>query len=173
MKASDQGTQGEKWQRYQAIPRTLTFVTSISPVSGLQEVLLLKGAPTKRLWANKFNGLGGHVEAHESVYEAAVREVQEEAGLTLADIVLRGVVNIDTGPAQLGVMMFVFCTAATTREIHHSAEGRPQWIPVTALADYPLVDDLYRLIPLALGDGPPFFGHYSPRPNGEMHYRFG
>ena len=173
MKVSEQGTQTAKRQRYQAIPRTLTFVTSINAETGMQEVLLLKGAPTKRLWANKFNGLGGHVEAHESVYEAAVREVQEEAGLTPADLVLRGVVNIDTGPGQPGVMMFVFCAAATTRAIHHSAEGHPQWVPVTALAHYPLVDDLYRLLPLALGDGLPFFGHYSPLPNGEMHYRFG
>ena len=173
MKASEQGTQAEKRQRYQAIPRTLTFVTSVNPQTDAQEVLLLKGAPTKRLWANKFNGLGGHVEAHESVYEAAIREVHEEAGLALADIVLRGVVNIDTGPERPGVMIFVFCVATATRAIHDSAEGHPQWIPTAEIAHYPLVDDLYHLLPLALGDGPPFFGHYSPLPNGEMHYRFG
>jgi 8-oxo-dGTP diphosphatase len=33
--------------------------------------LLLKGAPTKRLWANKYNGLGGHIERGEDVLSAA------------------------------------------------------------------------------------------------------
>ena len=77
---------------------------------------MLKGAPTKRLWANQYNGLGGHVEADEDVYAAALREVNEETGLSVTDLTLRGVVNVDTGNDEFGqrpgVMMFVFAGAA-------------------------------------------------------------
>src|SRR5260370_42114690 len=64
--------------RYSIIPRVLCFVT------WMDEVLLLKGAPDKKLWAGKYNGLGGHVERGESGHAAAQREILEESGL--ADI---------------------------------------------------------------------------------------
>src|SRR5690348_10699532 len=112
MQASEQGVREPGRQRYQAIPRTLIFLTSQHPQTGADEVLLIKGAPTKRLWANRYNGLGGHVEAHENVLSAARREVHEETGLLPEQLVLRGVVNIDTGRDELGarpgVLMFVF-----------------------------------------------------------------
>lgn len=173
MKATEQGTVEPTRQRYQVIPRTLIFVISSNPETGSQEVLLIQGASTKRLWANKFNGLGGHVEAHESVYEAAAREVQEEAGLALTEFDLRGVINIDVGPERPGVILFVFCASTATRSVRASAEGTLQWVPTDELAAYPLVDDLVHLLPRVLADGPPLFGHYSPLPDGTLRYRLG
>jgi 8-oxo-dGTP diphosphatase len=175
MKTSAQGTHDPKRQRYQAIPRVLIFLHSRNPQTGEEEVLLLKGAPTKRLWANHYNGLGGHVEAEEDVYSAARREVQEEAGLEVPQLALCGVVNIDTGSDEQGlrpgVMMFVFAGEAPAREVVASHEGELEWLPLNALREYPLVDDLYELIPRAL-QGAFFYGHYAPRADGEMEYRF-
>ncbi len=48
--------------QYTVVARTLVFLTCGS------KVLLLKGAPTKRLWAGKYNGIGGHLEPGESPY---------------------------------------------------------------------------------------------------------
>ena len=62
MKVTEQGARDGRRQRYQTVPRVLIFLTSANPQTGAQEVLLLKGAPTKRLWAGRYNGLGGHVE---------------------------------------------------------------------------------------------------------------
>ena len=177
MQANEQGVRAEK-RRYQTIPRTLIFVTSINPATGQREVLLLKGAPTKRLWANRYNGLGGHVEADEDVLAAAERELLEETGLTPARLHLRGVVNIDTGRDKQGprpgVMVFVFVAETDVRVVQASAEGIPEWLPIAALDDFPLVDDLYALIPLALAgdDNAFFFGHYHPRADGSMAYHF-
>jgi 8-oxo-dGTP diphosphatase len=176
MNVDEQGVSKDRKQRYQAIPRTLILVTSVNPGSGEREVLLLKGAADKRLWANKYNGLGGHVEADEDLLSAAERELAEESGLAADNLRLRGVVNIDTGRDEMGqrpgVLMFVFTGESRERQVRASGEGAPEWIPVTGLAGYALVDDLYEVIPRALGNGPFFFGHYRPRVDGEMIYEF-
>lgn len=177
MQANEQGVREPGRRRHQAIPRTLIFVTSTNPQTGGQEILLIKGAPGKRLWANRYNGLGGHVEAHEDVLAAAQRELREEAGLTPATLTLRGVVTIDTGTDEQGprpgVLMFVFVAQSEQRALHVTHEGRPEWLPVDALPEFPLVDDLYEVIPRALAAGPIFFGHYSPQPDGSLAYHFG
>ena len=174
MQAADQGTRGGG--KHLAVPRTLIFVTSANPVTGAEEVLLLQGAATKRLWAGKFNGIGGHVEADEDVHAAAVRELREETGLAVDALTLRGVVHIDTGRDERGprpgVMMFVFTGRAPARDVHETPEGAPAWIPMEKIVDHALVDDLYQLIPLALGPGPLFYGHYAPDEQGRMHYHF-
>ena len=54
MRFEEQGTIGNT--RYSVVPRTLSFVLCGSLL------LLLRGTPSKRLWANRLNGLGGHLE---------------------------------------------------------------------------------------------------------------
>ena len=134
MKATDQGTREPGGQRYTVIPRTLVFVTSRNPHTGDRDVLLLRGAPDKRLWPNLYNGLGGHVEQGEGVSAAAEREVQEEAGLTVDNLDLRGVISIDTGEDEMGarpgVMVFVFHAESRKRVIIATDEGTPEWIAV-------------------------------------------
>jgi 8-oxo-dGTP diphosphatase len=175
MQATDQGTREPGRRRYQAIPRTLTFLTRAHPQTGVQEVLLIRGAASKRLWAGRYNGLGGHVEADEDLLAAARREVAEETGQAPGDLTLRGVVNIDTGADEQGprpgVLVFVFTGVGSDAPLHTTAEGEPAWIPLADLSAYPLVDDLFELIPRAL-TGPFFYGHYQPGPDGVLIYHF-
>ncbi len=143
MGKSDQGVE-TSGGRYTVLPRVLVFV-----FHG-EDVLLIKGAPTKRLWANRYNGLGGHVEAGEDVYSAAWREVLEEAGLEVRDLRLRGIVNVDVDPLaggqRTGIMFFVFSASCDTRETRASEEGTLEWVSLERIEAYDLVEDVPVLL---------------------------
>lgn len=145
--------------RYQAFPRTLCFITHGD------DVLLLRGAPDKAIWPDQYNGVGGHVKLNEDVRTAALREIQEETGLAVHDLRLRGVVNIPAKPEEnLGVLMFVFTARAESRVVRGSEEGTPEWVPLSAVYELDLVEDLPFLLPRVLAmapDDPPFFGRYT------------
>lgn len=144
--------------RYQVSPRTLCFVTYGD------EVLLLRGAPEKRIWPHQYNGVGGHVRPDEDVSTAALREIREETGLRVRDLLLRGVINIPVAEPGKGIVLFVFTATAEHRDTRPSPEGEPEWVPVGQIDRLDLVDDLPFLLPRVLEMGlnePPFFAHYA------------
>jgi 8-oxo-dGTP diphosphatase len=153
MPKSDQGTPTLP-ARYTVIPRVLVFVYHGA------DVLLLKGAPDKRLWANRYNGLGGHVEPGEGIVDAARREVKEEAGLEVHDLRLHGVVHIDLNVSP-GILMFVFSACSETRETRPSPEGSLHWLSPDALGEVDLVEDVPVLLErLAREEERPFTARY-------------
>jgi 8-oxo-dGTP diphosphatase len=157
MGQNDQGLSGGG-KRYQAIPRVLVFLRNGD------DVLLLKGSSDKRIWASKYNGVGGHIEVDEDVFSAARREVAEETGLSVDKLDLAAVVNINAGDPELGIMMFVFTGWSETRATRASHEGELYWLPVDLLPTGELVEDLEWLLPKVLGDwkdGLPRFLYYS------------
>jgi 8-oxo-dGTP diphosphatase len=128
------------------------------------DVLLLRGGPHKKMWAGRYNGVGGHVEVGEDIHAAALREMQEETGLAVHDLHFRGVVHADAGDPTLGVLFFVFTAVADDRQIAPSAEGNLEWASASALPVREMAEDLPVLLHKVLAMGPadpPFFAAYS------------
>lgn len=134
MPVSDQGVTKD---RFMLIPRTAIFVRRGD------EYLLIKGAPTKRLWAGKYNGLGGHVERGEDVLSSARRELFEEAGIT-ADMWLCGTLIVDAG--EVGICLFVVVGENAQGEVRASKEGTVEWVQKDAVKHLPVVEDLPILL---------------------------
>lgn len=135
MPLSDQGV---NLDRYMLIPRTAIFVRRSD------SYLLLKGAPSKRLWAGKYNGLGGHIELGEDILSAARRELLEETSLE-ADLWLCGTVIVDTGQNP-GICLYVFSGECGEGEPKPSEEGAAEWVRFEALDELPVVEDLPDLL---------------------------
>jgi 8-oxo-dGTP diphosphatase len=164
---SDQGLHSSQ-DRYHVVPRVLVFIYNDD------DVLLIKGAPSKRIWANRYNGVGGHVEANEDVYAAARRETAEETGLDVYDLRLRGVVNIDVGETT-GIILFVFTARSDERETISSAEGTLEWISQSRLPECALVSDVPILIDRlskTAHNTAPFFARYDYDEQEQLRIRF-
>jgi len=132
-----QSNQSVTSNRYTVIPRTAIFLRRGD------SYLLLRGAPTKRLWANLYNGLGGHVERGEDVLSSAKRELLEESGLT-ADLWLCGTVMVDTG--ETGICMYLYSGECLDGEPQLSEEGLAEWIVFDKISELPVVEDLPVLL---------------------------
>lgn len=166
--ARGEDAQGPRLGRYTVVPRVLCFL-----VDG-DAVLLLKGAPEKPLWAGLYNGVGGHMEAHEDPYQAARREIREETGLEVSELYLRGIlhVSLSQGP---GVLVFCFVGPAPSRSVRPSREGTLEWVPLARLPELPLVEDLPLLLPRLLRPRPddlPCFARSYYLPNGRLQLEF-
>lgn len=142
-------------EHFTAYPRVLCFIENGD------DVLLLKGAPSKRLYANQYNGVGGHVERDEDVLTALRREVREETGLEIVQPCLRAVIVADEG-AGPGVLIVVYTARSNSRAVRPSPEGELVWAPRARVHSYNLVPDLFDLLPrLFAGDAGIIYGHYA------------
>ena len=156
--------QGLNQDRYMLIPRTLIFLTRGD------NILLIKGAANKRLWANLYNGIGGHIEPGEDILSAARRELKEETSLTSDNLWLCATVTIDTGQNP-GVILFVLRGECPHGEPLPSHEGTLEWVSISRLDSLPLVEDLPILLERVLAmrrDQPPLAVHYSYAADGKM-----
>jgi 8-oxo-dGTP diphosphatase len=151
--------------RYKVIPRTLVFI-----FDDKERVLLIKGSRGKKLWSGLLNGIGGHIEAGEDIYESASRELFEETGLSGISLNYCGQIMINAND-DLGVSLFVFRGQYTGEIPTSSKEGIISWIEIDTLENEPVVEDLPLLIPriqsIKIGD-PIIIGKYDYDRDGKL-----
>ena len=138
MPTCDQGVNG---RQYVVVPRSLIFL-----FNSKNEVLLLRGSPTKRLWAGLFNGIGGHIEAGEDILSSANRELREETGITDVELYLCGHIMVDV-TSDTGVAIFLFKGYCDRAKLNSSPEGNLAWIALSELEQTQLVEDLHVILP--------------------------
>ena len=168
MGADQQGADATQ-NRWLVMPRTLSFV-----LNG-DAVLLMKRAPHRRVFPNQYNGLGGHIERDEDPASGALREIEEESGLTVHSLRLRSVHNIDAGQAT-GILLFVYTANSDSRTLERqSPEGKLEWVERGRLNELDLVEDLPQLLPriLQMSDNqPPMQAHVSYDESDRIRLRF-
>ncbi len=136
--------QGADRERYTLIPRVLIF-----PVNEKGHVLLIKGAKDKKIWANLWNGPGGHVEQGESILQACHRELLEETGLQAKILNHCAQILVNTGKTP-GIIFYVFKAKGLSGDLTPSNEGELSWFTINQALKLDLVEDLYTLLPLVM-----------------------
>jgi 8-oxo-dGTP diphosphatase len=156
MGASDQGADPGSG-RWTTIPRSLCFITNGD------HILLMKRGEHKRVFPGRYNGIGGHLERDEDPLTGALREIHEETGLTVSNMQLRGITNVDAGQS-VGILLFTFTATADTWDVIDCEEGSLHWVALGTVNELPLVEDLPLLLPRLYGPDATrdvFFAHLS------------
>ena len=101
------------------------------------KVLLMKRnkEPNLGLWVAP----GGKIEAHESPYESAARELYEETGLVVREMHLRGIVSTVAPSIVQSYVHFLYAVTDFAGQLAADRrEGDLRWWPVTETGQLPM-----------------------------------
>ena len=108
-----------------------------------------KNHPTWHGW----NFPGGHVEAGESFYEGAVREVKEETGLDVKDLEACGMINWCKSDGSGRYLEFLYKTSVFSGQLSEGTdEGNIFWLPKSELYTRPLSPNFAEYLPVFFSD---------------------
>ncbi len=121
-----------------------------------------------------WNGSGGKVQEGESVEEAAVREVSEEIGVTLATKDLEKVYELNyikTDDPQWGMFVHGFIVRTWSGEPTESEEMKPAWFDLDKIPyDKTWADTRHWLLKVLAGEK--VKGDFIYKPDGKSLERF-
>lgn len=106
--------------------------------NGGKTLMLHRIKKANDMHAGKWNGLGGKFLPGETPEQCAIREVQEESGLTMINPLLRGVITFPGFANDEDWYCFLFVCHQFTGQLIDSPEGVLAWIDDARLPELPL-----------------------------------
>jgi len=150
----------------QSVPRTVRGIdwASWKPVDVATlcfvlregEILLIR--KKRGLGAGKINGPGGRLESGESIRACAVREVQEELGVTPTGLAAMGEQRFQFVDGY-SIHVHVFLASGCIGQARESDEAIPRWTPLDAIPYGEMWADDAIWLPRTLA-GTPCSGRY-------------
>jgi 8-oxo-dGTP diphosphatase/2-hydroxy-dATP diphosphatase len=124
-----------------------------------QHPKVLLGMKKRGFGAGRWNGFGGKIEAGETIEQAAMRELQEEAGLEAKEIIKRGIIEFkfENDPKVLEVHIYHVDNYEGTPE--ETDEMKPEWFHVDDIPYEQMWTDDIHWLPIFLS-GKKFRGKF-------------
>src|SRR5689334_8242789 len=98
------------------------------------KMLLLKR--NRNPMQGKYTGVGGKTSYMEDIRSSCFREVQEETGLDIFELCLKGIVKTIAQDGLSSWILFVYIGTAEQTELNHCDEGDLEWVDISLLFSY-------------------------------------
>jgi 8-oxo-dGTP diphosphatase len=143
---------------------TLIFLTRGADILMLQRLK----PPNQGLW----NGIGGRIEAGETPRQCALREIREETGYTLTELIFGGVLTWEGFEIPTG-LLYIYTAEAPQGEPHFTTEGSLVWKPRGwVFSSLEVVSNIHVFGPRVMAGEPPRRYHFLYRDGKIQHYEF-
>lgn len=97
---------------------------------------------------------GGKVEFPESFTDSAIREVKEETGLVVSNLVFKGVSEfLDLNKQERTIIFNYFTTDFEGELLAQHTEGKPVWVPLREIENLPMQPSVRSRFPLFFEEG--------------------
>lgn len=159
------------------MPNMRTLKGSVCFLCESDQILLLQR--NHEPFKGKWDGLQGLAEFGETPIETARREVYEESGLTIGDCHHRGHLLLYNVESCLMIAADLIVATSHQGTLGESEEGRPVWVPVSAIPHIDLIGFMHTTLPLVLRPDTFLIGTIRHLPSGDPasyelhHHRIG
>lgn len=97
---------------------------------------------------------GGKVEFPESFTDAAIREVREETGLEVKNLIYKGIYEYVNPTKKDRYIIFNYITKDFSGQVKtESTEGEPVWVHLNEIEQFPMQESIRRRFPLFFEEG--------------------
>ncbi len=152
---------------YTPILATLGYI--MSP-DGASVLMIHRNTRPDDLHYGKYNGLGGKLDGDEDVATGMCREIREEAGIEVEELVLRGTISWPGfGKNEEDWFAFIFRIdrwSGTPLTGNH--EGALEWIQLTRLPELNLWDSDRMWLDMVFKRTPKMFHGIAPYKDGKL-----